>query len=149
MDVAYVSAFAALGGSIVGGLITGAANWMAQVIQVRAGQRAREVTHREDLFRDFIIAASKAYGQAMVSDQPQLPDIVGIYGMINRMQVLCSPQTIALAQLVMQNTIETYFQPNKTFPDILAILKSGNVTSPLSDFAEAARMELRSLEGIT
>jgi hypothetical protein len=148
MNVEYISAFAALGGSIVGGLITGTANWFAQVIQVRAGQRAREVTHREDLFRDFIVAASKAYGQAMVSDQPQIQDIVGMYGMINRMQVLCSPPTIADAQRVMQTTIETYFQPNKTFPDILALMKSGKWTGPLSDFAEAARTELRSLEAI-
>jgi len=37
MDVAYVSAFAALGGSVVGGLISGIATWLAQWSQARAG----------------------------------------------------------------------------------------------------------------
>ena len=145
MDVAYVSAFAALGGSVVGGLISGIASWLAVRSQVQAGQRAHQISHREDLFADFIVAASKAHGKAMMSNQPELQDLVAMYSMINRMQVLCLPRTIACARQVVQATVETYFQPNKTFDDIRAMMETGTLINPLSEFAEAAREELQTL----
>ncbi|HEY1502757.1 MAG TPA: hypothetical protein VGF92_00590 [Stellaceae bacterium] len=147
MDIAYVSAFAALGGSIVGGLITGTATWLAQRTQIQAGERARQISHREDLFRDFIDVASKAYGEAVTSDQPQLQDLIGMYGMINRMQILCLPETVIGAQHVLQTTIETYYEPNKTLQDILALLKASDGKDPLNEFADAARLELQALKG--
>src|SRR5215467_10394660 len=143
MEVAYVSAFAALGGSVVGGLISGIATWLAQRSLIQAGHLAHQISHREDLFRDFLVAASKAYGQAMMSNQPDLQDLVGLYGMINRMQVLCLPRTIACAERVVQETVETYFQANKTAQDISMLMKEGSGINPLSKFAEAAREELR------
>ncbi len=145
MNVAYVSAFAALGGSVVGGLISGIATWLAQRSQVQAGYRAHQISLREDLFRDFLVAASKAYGQALMSDRPELQDLVGMYSLVNTMQVLCFPRTIARAEQVMNATVETYFQPNKTFDDIRAMIKTGTEIDLLSEFAEAAREELRTL----
>jgi hypothetical protein len=59
MDVAYVSALSALGGSIVGGVISGATTWLSQRAQVRAGRLEHELSRREKLYKDFIIAASK------------------------------------------------------------------------------------------
>jgi hypothetical protein len=77
MDVAYVSAFAALTGSVVGGLMSGIATWLAQRSQVQAGYRAHQISLREDLFRAFIAAASKAHGQALMSNRPELQELVG------------------------------------------------------------------------
>jgi len=145
MDVAYVSALAALGGSVVGGLISGVATWLTQRSQILAGHRAHQISHREELFRDFILVASKAHGQAVMSNQPELQDLVSMYGAINRMEVLCSPRTVECAERVMQVTLETYFQPNKALPDILEMMKAGAWINPLSEFAEAARKELRTL----
>jgi hypothetical protein len=42
-------------------------------------------------------------------------------------------------------TVETYFQPNKTFNDIRAMIKERTLIDPLSEFAAAAREELRTL----
>ena len=145
MELAYVSAFAALGGSVVGGLISGTATWLSQWAQVQAGNRAYQISHREELFRDFILVASKAHGQAMLSNQPDLQDLATMYGAINRMQVLCLPRTVECAQRVAHATLETYLQPNKTFPDILVMMKTGVGLNPLSEFAEAARKELQTL----
>src|ERR1700753_2262906 len=74
MDTAYLSALSALAGSIVGGFSSGLANWLNQRAQARAGMLAHEMTRREDLYRDFILAASKAYGQAIVSSDPEISD---------------------------------------------------------------------------
>jgi len=145
MDIAYVSALAALAGSMVGGLISGLATWITQRSQILAGHRAHQISRREDLFRDFILAASRTRGQAMMSNQPELESLVTMYGAINRMEVLSTPRTVDCARRVVQATIETYFQPNKTFHDILDMMKKGAGVNPLSEFAEAARDELRAL----
>ena len=145
MDVAYVSTFAALGGSMVGGLISGVATRLAQRSQISAGYRAHQISHREELFRDFLLAASKARSQAMMSNQPDLPSLVSMYGAINRMEVMCFPRTVKCAQRAARATIEVYSEPNKALPDILAMMNSGTWINPLSEFAAAAREELRAL----
>jgi len=145
MNVAYISAFAALAGSMVGGLILGIATLTSQRYQILAGHRAHQTSHREEVFRDFILAASKAHGQAMMSNQPDVEDLIKMYGAITRMEVLCAPSTVECARQVVQVTLETCFQPNKALPEILAMMKSGAWVNPLSEFAQAARSELRLL----
>ena len=54
MDIAYLSALSALAGSVVGGLTTGITTWLSQRNQARAEQLAREMSRREDLYKDFI-----------------------------------------------------------------------------------------------
>jgi len=68
MDVASISALSALAGSVVGGLTSGFTTWLSQRAQARAGQLAHDKSQREDLYKDFIIAASKAYGDVMELD---------------------------------------------------------------------------------
>jgi hypothetical protein len=72
MDIAYISALAALAGSVVGGLTSGLTTWLSQRAQARAGQRAREMSRRDDLYKEFIVAASKAYGDALLNTEPQI-----------------------------------------------------------------------------
>ncbi|MBC6980348.1 hypothetical protein [Caulobacter sp. 17J80-11] len=142
MDVAYVSALAALGGSIIGGLTSGFTSWMNLRSQARAARLAHDLAGLEDLFRDFIVAASGAYGDATQSDQPKIQDMVGLYGMISRMRIRCTPRTIDSAEKVMETIIGAYFSPNKSIPDLQALMKSERGVDPLKEFAEAAREEL-------
>jgi hypothetical protein len=58
--------------------------------QARAGQRAHDKSLREDFYRDFIVAAS-AYGNAVVSNEPQIQELVALYAMISRMRILTFP----------------------------------------------------------
>lgn len=145
MDVAYFSALAALAGSVIGGLTSAMTTWLNQRTQARAGQRAHEISLREDLFKDFIVAASHSYGKALTSSDPQIEEIVNLYSLVSRMRVLCLPRTVASAEKIMVVTTETYFEPNKTFRDVHEIVKSGVDVDPLKDFAECAREELRTL----
>ena len=142
MDVAYISALAALGGSIVGGLTSGFTSWMNLRSQARAARLAHELVRREDLFRDFVVAASGAYGDATQSTQPNIQELVRLYGMISTMRVGCTPRTIASAEDVMQAIIDTYFSPNKSISDLQALMRSEHGVDPLKEFAEAAREEL-------
>ena len=143
MDIAYLSALSALAGSVVGGLTTGITTWLSQRNQARAAQLAREMSRREDLYKDFIVAASKVYGDAIVSDEPQIQELVSLYAMISRMRVLSSPRAVGCADQIMRATIDTYFEPNKTIRELHELIKSGVGIDPLKDFSEAAREELR------
>jgi hypothetical protein len=118
MDVAYISALSALAGSVVGGLTSGFTTWLSQRAQAKAGQLALNLSRREELFKDFIVAASKAYGEAIVSNEPQLQEIIALYAMISRMRVLCLPPTVACADQIMVTTIGKYFEPNRTIRDL-------------------------------
>jgi hypothetical protein len=146
MDIAYISAISALAGSVVGGLTSCVTNWLNQRSQARAGQIAHDLARREDLYRDFIVAASKAYGEAIVSNEPQIQEIIALYAMISRMRVLSSPRTVACAEKIMITTIATYDAPNQTVRELHDLLESGAGIDPLKEFAEAAREEMRRLE---
>ena len=142
-DAAYLPALSALAGSMVGGLTSGLTTWLSLRNQVRAGQLAHDLSRRDDLFKDFIVAASKAYGDAMLSNEPQMQDLVALYAMISRMRVLSSARTVACAQKVVEATVDTYFAPNKTIRELRELIKSGTGIDPLKDFSEAAREELQ------
>ncbi len=74
MNVAYVSALSALAGSVVGGPTAGITTWLGLRAQARAGQLAREMLRRDDLYKDFIVAGSKAWGDAILSNEPQMQE---------------------------------------------------------------------------
>ena len=142
-DAAYLPALSALAGSMVGGLTSGLTTWLSLRNQAQAGQLAHDLSRRDDLFKDFIVAASKAYGDAMLSNEPQMQDLVALYAMISRMRVLSSARTVACAQKVVEATVDTYFAPNKTIRELRELIRSGGGIDPLKDFSEAAREELQ------
>jgi hypothetical protein len=142
MDIAYISALSALAGSVIGGFTSGVTNWLNQHSQARAERLANDFGRREELYRDFILAASKAYGGAIVSSEPQIQELIALYAMISRMRIRSSPQTIACALNVMVVTIATYSSPNKSMAELSELIKSGTDIDPLKEFAEAAREEL-------
>ena len=143
MDAAYISGISALAGSVIGGLTTGFTTWLSQRSQARAGQIAHDLARREDLIRDFIVAASKTYGDAIVNSEPKMPQLVDLYAMVSRMRVLSMPRSVASADIVMRAIIQTFFEPSQTISDLRDVVKSGKGIDPLKDFSEAAREELR------
>jgi hypothetical protein len=143
MDVAYVSALSALAGSMVGGLTASITTWLSQRAQARAGHLAHEMSRRDGLYKDFIVAASKAYGDAVMSNEPEVPQLLALSALISRMRVLSSLGTIATAEKIMEATLSAYFAPNKTVRELHELMKSGTGIDPLKDFSEAAREELR------
>ncbi len=147
MDVAYLSALSALAGSIVGGLTSGLTTWITQRSQARATYLAREMSRRDELYKDFIVAASKAYGDATVSSEPEVQDLISLYAMVSRMRVQSTPKTVACAEKVMMLTIATFLAPNKTIMERYELLKGGGEIDPLKEFSEAAREEMLAVTG--
>jgi hypothetical protein len=143
MDVAYVSALSALAGSVIGGLTSGITTWLNQRSQTRAGQIAHEVARRQELYNDFIGAASRTYGEALVTSEPKIEELISLYAMISRMRVISSPDIVAFAEQVLLETSKAYFEPNCTVPELRELIKSSTRVDPLKDFAQAVREEFR------
>jgi hypothetical protein len=141
MDVAYISALSALAGSVIGGLTSGVTAWLNQRSLARAGLVAHELSRRQELYKDFIIAASKAYGEALVVNEPKLDELIALYAMISRMRAMSSSSIVACAERVLLETTSAYFEPNRTVPELRELIRSGTAVDPLKDFAEAVRSE--------
>ena len=148
MDVAYISALSALAGSLVGGLTFGTTTWMGLHWQLRSGRRNAELIRRQDLYKEFIVTASRIYGHAIMSSEPQIEELVALYALLSRMKVSCSQRICACADRINRLIIDTYFGPNKTLGELHEMIKSGIGIDPLKEFSEIAREELEPFEKI-
>ena len=145
MDLAYVSALAALAGSAIGGATSLGASWLTQRTQVRAEEVAHDIARREDLYNDFIEEASKLYADALEHDKADTSKLVRLYALVSRMRVRSLPAVIEIADRVMQTIIETYFKPNITLRELSETLKDRSAIDPLREFSDACRGELQRL----
>ncbi len=148
MDGATISALAALAGSVVGGVTALGTSWLTQQAQARAQDRAGDRAVRDALYRDFIVEASRLYGDALTHDKAEISNLVGIYAMISRMRVRSSPRIVERADRVVQAIIDTYLAPNKTFRELHEMLGS-DAWDPLRGFSEACREELNTLGAVS
>jgi hypothetical protein len=145
MDLAYVSALAALAGSAIGGATSLGASWLTQRTQVRAEEVAHDIARREDMYKDFIEEASKLYGDALEHDKADTSKLVRLYALVSRMRILSPPAVIESAERVIQAIIDTYFKPNITLRELSENLKDRSLIDPLREFSEACRRELQKL----
>jgi hypothetical protein len=93
----------------------------------------------------FAIKPSLPYADAPVHDQAELSALVSVYALINRMRVLSRADVVESAEAVVRTIIETYFAPNKTFPELRGLLNS-HAIDPLRAFSEICRAELQALK---
>jgi hypothetical protein len=143
MDTAFISALSALAGSVVGGLTSGATTWLSQRSQAQAGQRMHNLSQRETLYQEFVVVASEAYGNALVSAEPEIQRIVVLHGMISRMRILSSSQVIGCAEKTMELIIDANFLPAITLLEMRELAKEGQFVDPLREFSKVCRDELR------
>ena len=144
MNAAYVSAIAALAGSIIGGLTSFATAWITQRQQANVQWLLQEKTRRQELYRQFIEDASKLYVDALMHDQVPIPSVVNLFAMTNQMKVVSTSRVAEGAYRITRMIVDTYFLPNKSLPELRAMLASDEL-DPLRDFSDACREELDAL----
>jgi hypothetical protein len=139
---AYLSAVAALVGTFVGGVTSIATSWLGQQRQTKEQRRARQKDELQALYKQFILDASKLYGDALVHNTTEIPNLVDIYGTLNRMRVLSSPKVIAAADNALRIIVATYAEENATFSGIRQSIIHG-FPDPLRAFSEACHEQLK------
>ena len=141
MNSVYLPALAALAGSVIGGVTSFASAWLTQDRQHAATRLLQDKSRRQKLYKQFIDEASKLYADALVHDQAEVASLVSVYALIGRMRVLSSPAVVEKAKAVMETIVETYFAPNRTFPELRELIKS-HTMDPLRAFSEVCREEM-------
>jgi hypothetical protein len=144
MDSSIIPALAGLIGAAIGGLTSGIASWFAQRAQSRVHLLAQDKLERQELYKEFIEAATQSYADALQRDNPEISTLVVVFGKIGRMRVVSSPGVLASAEQIGQKIVDTYLQPNKTFLEIREMVDK-NAVDILGDFGEACREEFESL----
>lgn len=144
MILAYLPAFAAFGGSAVGGLTTFAATLFTQRRKDSTRRRYQEKSRRQKLYKEFVEEASRLYADALVHDNSEISALVSLHALIGRMRILSSDAVIERAEAVARMIVDTYFAPNKTFPELRQLMAS-HATDPLKEFSLTCRKELSAL----
>ena len=145
MDSIYLPAVAALAGSAIGGLTSFASAWLTQNRQDRARRLSQDKARRQKLYKQFIDEASKLYADAIVHDQVEVSALVSVFALVSRMRVLSSSAVVEKAEAVNRMIVDTYFEPNRTFPELRDLLKTHPI-DPLRAFSEECRAELQAFK---
>ena len=141
MDAAYISAFAALGGSAVGALTSFMTTWLTLNSQDRANRAVREMTRRENLYGQFIEEATKLYSDALMNESEDAKKFIGLYALASKLRLFASPEVLAKAEQVLTHIIEIYTDPKKDFHWAIGSQDPRNMDI-LRTFSEACRREL-------
>ncbi len=141
MNPAYISAFAALAGAIIGGLTSFATSWVTQRSQLRDAHRQAEKTKLEALYGDFIAEAARLFGDALTRQTEDVTALIGLYAMVGRMRLVSDRAVVDAAVRVEDTLIATYLGPNRTLRETFEFAHKGGMNF-LTEFGEAARKDL-------
>jgi hypothetical protein len=141
MDAAYISAFAALGGSVVGALTSFMTTWLTLNSQERANRAARETTRRENLYGQFIEEAAKLYTDALMNQPEDAKKFIGVYALASKLRLFASAEVLVKVEEVMMRLMQTYENPEQDF-NWVAKAKDPRNMDILRAFSEACRREL-------
>ena len=141
MDMFYIPAIASFSGSASGTLASIVTGWMTRRRRDGVRHSLRATSRREELYKDFILEASRLYADAIVNDKSEVSKLVDLYALIARMKILSSDTVIEAAEKAARLILNTYLSPNRTFIDLPDLI---NEMDPLRDFSEACRSELQS-----
>ena len=144
MNASVISALAALAGVTIGGLTSVLASWLSQHAQAKALWLAQDKLRRQELYKEFIEAASKCNIHALQHDEPDIPALVELYVKVGRMRILSSPKVVESAEAVARRIVDTYLVPNKTFLELREMTNSGSIDL-LREFSQTCRAEFESL----
>src|SRR5215469_5940054 len=118
METAYISAFAALAGTAIGGLTSFATSWTTQQAQTRAQRIAAERDSRAALFGKFLDEAAKLHADALQNRRDDISGLINIYALTNRIRLISTAQVVESADTVCRIIIDTYLAPNMTMEEM-------------------------------
>ena len=140
MDALHIPAIAAFWGSATGSLATLVTAWLTRRRQDRLRRTERAVSQREKLYRKFIEEASRLYADALMSEQAEPSQLVGMYALVGRMKIVSCDDVVQAAEKVGRLMLDTYLSPNPTLAELPDLIDE---VDPLREFSDACRRELQ------
>lgn len=146
MDNSMVTAMAALFGSLIGGLTTLSTTWLSQRYSTRNQLLREDIAKREALYGAYIDEASERMIDALEHEISEGQQVVRMYGLFCRIQLVCTPPVLEEAERLMRKTAELYATPNITLADLIRGAQESRAEGdPIVAFSRACRVELDEL----
>lgn len=148
MDTTLLTTLAALGGSLVGGGTTMATAWLTQRYGARGKRIREEIARREGLYGAFIDEASKRIVDAVEHEIDEAAQVVPLFALFCRIQLVCSPSVLHAAERVVRTTAAIYANPSMRLKDLMVAqnIGSGGGDDVVAAFSRACRDELEGLK---
>jgi len=142
VNPAYVSAFAALAGAIIGGLTSFATSWFTQKEQLRHASREARTAKLEALYNEYITLAAGLYADALSHQTEELSKMVPLYALGSRMRLVSSRAVTDAALRIDDTILDTYLAPNRSLQEARSLVREGEIKTLLIAFSEACREDL-------
>ncbi len=137
---ALITALAAIGGSIVGGLTSFATSLYTQRTQLHRDVLSREEAEREELYSHFIAEVTKLYIDSLDKALENPSQLIEVYSLVSQMRLVSGDKVLAAAEAVANEVVDSYGRPPIRFEDMYRLVRDGRA-DPLKMFAEACREE--------
>jgi hypothetical protein len=147
LNPAYISAFAALAGAIIGGLTSFGTSWFTQRAQLRSADREARRAKLEALYNEYISVAAGLYADALTHQTEDLSKMVPLYALGSRMRLASARAVTDAAIRIDDNILATYLGPNRTLHEVRDLIRDGELKALLIAFSEACRADLDSRVG--
>jgi hypothetical protein len=139
------STLAALFGAVIGGALSVLASWLAQRVQSTSQLLAQEIKQRQQLYSEFVGAASCCYADGLMQNEPDTASLARLYGEVGRMQLISSAPVILEADRITRRILAAYADDNRSKIEVGDFLAQNSVDL-FSSFGKACRAELARLE---
>ena len=147
MDSTVVTALAAALGSLVGASASIGTTWISQRRQSIRATAEWKLRDHESLYKEFIMEASRLFGDAMVNSLDRPDQLVALYGILSRIRLISGDDVLSKAVGCCHRIVGLYRRPNMTAEQIRAAFEA-NEFDPLKEFSAACRMELLAMSSI-
>ena len=147
MDSTVVTALAAALGSLVGATASIGTTWISQRRQSIRASAEWKLRDHESLYKEFIMEASRLFGDAMVKSLERPDQLVGLYGILSRIRLISGDDVLSKAVGCCHRIVELHRRPNMTADQIRAAFEA-NEFDPLKEFSAACRAELLAMSSI-
>ena len=114
---------------------------MTQRTQIRHAQSEAGRARLEALYSEFITESARLLGDALSHQKDDIADMVGLYALVGRMQLVSSPAVVAAADQIILGIIATYQKPSLALHEMREYVREGRMNY-LVEFGEAARADL-------
>src|SRR5262249_2489758 len=142
MEAAYISAFAALAGTAIGGLTSFSTPWTTQQARTPARRRAAQGENPAQVVGRFLRAGGENQAEAPQNHRDDISGLIGIYALTNRIRLMSTEAVVESADTVCRIIVDAYLAPNMTLEEMRTNWIDKHV-DPLRDFSEACRRELQ------
>lgn len=140
MDAAIVTAVAAVGGSLAGGLTSFATNLMSQRLSARRDREIAELDRREALYAEFGRSAAELMLDSVGSELIDAGRMVSLMTTVGQIRIISSEPVLKAAQAVVASVMASYRAAPADLNESLSS-RTEDLIAPLTAFSDACREE--------